>query len=158
MDSCAFVRAMLNPSSTKSEKKELMLKAVETHVTGFKKAMSGEGVDRHLFGLYVVSKYLEQDSPFLIEALKEPWKLSTSQTATQQLTKTNYDKMPGLRTAGGGFGPVADDGYGVSYIISGEDVIYFHVTCKVSSQRTDCKRFSERIKESLKEMKALCDD
>ncbi|XP_015762575.1 PREDICTED: carnitine O-palmitoyltransferase 1, liver isoform-like [Acropora digitifera] len=97
---------MLNPSSTKSEKKELMLKAVETHVTGFKKAMSGEGVDRHLFGLYVVSKYLEQDSPFLIEALKEPWKLSTSQTATQQLTKTNYDKMPGLRTAGGGFGPV----------------------------------------------------
>lgn len=158
MDSCAFVRAMLNPSSTKSEKKELMLKAVETHVTGFKKAMSGEGVDRHLFGLYVVSKYLEQDSPFLIEALKEPWKLSTSQTATQQLTKTNYDKMPGLRTAGGGFGPVADDGYGVSYIISGEEVIYFHVTCKVSSQRTDCKRFSERIKESLKEMKALCDD
>lgn len=27
----------------KSEKKELLLKAVETHVTGFKKAMSGEG-------------------------------------------------------------------------------------------------------------------
>lgn len=25
------------------------------------------GVDRHLFGLYVVSKYLEEDSPFLKE-------------------------------------------------------------------------------------------
>lgn len=27
----------------------------------------GAGVDRHLFGLYVVSKYLEEDSPFLKE-------------------------------------------------------------------------------------------
>lgn len=25
------------------------------------------GVDRHLFGLYVVSRYLEEDSPFLKE-------------------------------------------------------------------------------------------
>lgn len=158
MDSCTFVRAMLNPTATKSEKRELMMKAVETHVTTFKKAMSGEGIDRHLFGLYVVSKYLEQDSPFLTEALKEPWKLSTSQTATRQLTTTDYDKMPGLKTAGGGFGPVADDGYGVSYIISGEDVIYFHITCKVSSKLTDCKRFSSHIKESLSEMKALFDD
>ena len=31
---------------------------------------------------------------------------------------------------------VADDGYGVSYIISGEDTIYYHITCKVSSQFT----------------------
>ena len=27
--------------------------------------MTGKGVDRHLFCLYVVSKYLELDSPFL---------------------------------------------------------------------------------------------
>ena len=31
----------------------------------FKDAMTGKGVDRHLFCLYVVSKYLELDSPFL---------------------------------------------------------------------------------------------
>lgn len=39
------VKATLNIFflAQKSEKKELMLKAVETHVTGFKKAMSGEG-------------------------------------------------------------------------------------------------------------------
>lgn len=157
MESCAFARAMSNPSATESEKRELLMKAVETHVNGFKRAMSGEGVDRHLFGLYVVSKYLEEDSPFLQEALKEPWKLSTSQTATQQMKKTDFVKNPGLRTAGGGFGPVADDGYGISYIISGEDVIYFHITCKVSSKLTDCKRFSENIKAALAEMRALFD-
>ena len=31
----------------------------------FQDAMTGKGVDRHLFCLYVVSKYLELDSPFL---------------------------------------------------------------------------------------------
>ncbi|KAJ7330187.1 carnitine choline acetyltransferase [Desmophyllum pertusum] len=156
-ESCAFVRAMLNPSATNSERKELLGEAVEVHVNGFRKAMSGQGVDRHLFGLYVVSKYLEEDSPFLKEALTEPWKLSTSQTATQQTKRTDYAKNPEMKTAGGGFGPVADDGYGVSYIIAGEDTIFYHITCKVSSQLTDCKRFSENIKKAMAEIKALFD-
>ena len=38
--------------------------------------------------------------------------------------------------AGGGFGPVADDGYGVSYIINGEDTIFFHVSAKKSCPKT----------------------
>ena len=41
--------------------------------------MTGKGVDRHLFTLYVVSRYLGLESKFLDKALKEPWKLSTSQ-------------------------------------------------------------------------------
>ena len=32
--------------------------------------------------------------------------------------------------AGGGFAPVADDGYGVLYIINGEDTIFFYVSAK----------------------------
>jgi len=41
--------------------------------------MTGRGIDRHLFTLYVVSKYLNIESPFLKEVLSEPWRLSTSQ-------------------------------------------------------------------------------
>lgn len=41
-------------------------------------------------------------------------------------------KYPKCVSAGGGFGPVADDGYGVSYIIVGEDTIFFHVSSKKS--------------------------
>jgi hypothetical protein len=41
--------------------------------------MVGNGVDRHLFCLYVVSRYLEVDAPYLKEVLSEPWRLSTSQ-------------------------------------------------------------------------------
>ena len=57
-----------------------MLKAAtERHQKGYKDAMTGKGIDRHLFCLYVVSKYLGLESPFLQKVLSEPWRLSTSQ-------------------------------------------------------------------------------
>lgn len=31
----------------------------------YRLAMTGSGIDRHLFCLYIVSKYLSADSPFL---------------------------------------------------------------------------------------------
>lgn len=74
--------------------------------------MCGKGIDRHLFCLYVVSKYLELDSPFLNEVLSEPWRLSTSQTPHGQTKQMDLVKYPNCISAGGGFGPVADDGYG----------------------------------------------
>jgi len=43
---------------------------------------------------------------------------------------------PACISAGGGFGPVADDGYGVSYIIAGEDLIFFHISSKISCPLT----------------------
>lgn len=93
--------------------------ACQRHQRGYQDAMCGQGIDRHLFCLYVVSKYLEVDSPFLKEVLSEPWKLSTSQTPVGQAGLWNPKDHPDAFSAGGGFGPVADDGYGVSYIIPG---------------------------------------
>ena len=71
----------------------------------------------------------------LQKVLSEPWRLSTSQTPIrgEYNAKTND---PSLLCAGGGFGPVADDGYGVSYIINGENCIFFHVSCKRKCQQT----------------------
>lgn len=98
--------------------------------------MCGRGIDRHLFCLYVISKYLEVDSPFLNEVLSEPWRLSTSQTPHGQTPKMDLKKHPNCISSGGGFGPVADDGYGVSYIIAGEDLIFFHISAKNSCDTT----------------------
>lgn len=89
-----------------------------------------------MFCLYVISRYLEVDSPFLKEVLSEPWRLSTSQTPINQTGSLNLDKHPEWICAGGGFGPVADDGYGVSYMIAGEDNFFFHVSSKRSSSVT----------------------
>lgn len=151
LDSCAFVRAMDNPEVAVKERVKLLRAAAETHVERYRRSMSGEGVDRHLFSLYVVSVWRGVKSEFLNEALSAPWKLSTSQTPMQQTADWDYRNNPEKMSAGGGFGPVNDDGYGVSYIIAGETKIMFHITSKHSSKETDALRFARHVK------KAMCD-
>ena len=70
------------------------------------------------------------------KVLKEPWRLSTSQTAT----RPEYNELgPDLDTViacGGGFGPVVDDGYGVSYFMNGENKIFFHISSSKKAAHT----------------------
>ncbi|XP_069037892.1 carnitine O-palmitoyltransferase 1, liver isoform isoform X1 [Lepisosteus oculatus] len=148
VESSEFVRAMMN-SATKEEKIKLFQRAAEKHQHMYRLAMTGKGIDRHLFCLYVVSKYLGVDSPFLKQVLSEPWRLSTSQTPHQQLELFDLRNNPNHVTSGGGFGPVADDGYGVSYIIIGENHINFHISSKLSSHETDSHRFGNNITQAM---------
>lgn len=98
--------------------------------------MCGKGIDRHLFCLYVVSKYLEIDAPFLNKVLSEPWRLTTSQTPCGQTNKTDLHEYPVI-FGGGGFGPAADDGYAVSYIMANDNnLIIFHISSKASCPTT----------------------
>uniref|UniRef100_A0A8C1GRG8 carnitine O-palmitoyltransferase n=1 Tax=Cyprinus carpio TaxID=7962 RepID=A0A8C1GRG8_CYPCA len=142
---CDFVRAMMNDKATL----KLLKVAAEKHQDLYRLAMTGNGIDRHLFCLYLVSKYLGEDSAFLKEVLSQPWRLSTSQTPLQQLDLFDLKKHPEYVTSGGGFGPVADDGYGVSYIILGEDLINFHISSKHSSPETDSHRFGSNIRQAM---------
>ena len=50
---------------------------------------------------------------------------------------------------------VAKDGYGVSYIIQGDYVMFFHVSSFISCPETDSRRFTKHIEESLAEMRGL---
>uniref|UniRef100_A0A8C1DVM3 carnitine O-palmitoyltransferase n=1 Tax=Cyprinus carpio carpio TaxID=630221 RepID=A0A8C1DVM3_CYPCA len=145
---CDFVRAMMNDKATL----KLLKVAAEKHQDLYRLAMTGKGIDRHLFCLYLVSKYLGEDSPFLKEVLSEPWRLSTSQTPLQQVDLFDLKRHPEYVTSGGGFGPVADDGYGVSYIILGEDLINFHISSKHSSPETDSHRFGSNIRQAMLDM------
>uniref|UniRef100_A0A8C1D6C1 carnitine O-palmitoyltransferase n=1 Tax=Cyprinus carpio carpio TaxID=630221 RepID=A0A8C1D6C1_CYPCA len=142
---CDFVSAMMNDKATLN----LLKVAAEKHQDLYRLAMTGNGIDRHLFCLYLVSKYLGEDSAFLKEVLSQPWRLSTSQTPLQQLDLFDLKKHPEYVTSGGGFGPVADDGYGVSYIILGEDLINFHISSKHSSPETDSHRFGSNIRQAM---------
>ncbi|XP_015585917.1 carnitine O-palmitoyltransferase 1, liver isoform isoform X2 [Cephus cinctus] len=155
IESAAWVKAMEDKSSTVNERHRLIMAAAKQHQRGYQDAMCGMGIDRHLFCLYVVSKYLEVDSPFLKEVLSEPWKLSTSQTPHGQTSRLDLKKYPNCISAGGGFGPVADDGYGVSYIIAGEDLIFFHISSKQSSPQTNSARFAKHIEKALADMREL---
>uniref|UniRef100_A0A3Q1APK3 Carnitine O-palmitoyltransferase 1, muscle isoform n=1 Tax=Amphiprion ocellaris TaxID=80972 RepID=A0A3Q1APK3_AMPOC len=150
-----FVRAMEDASATNAQRFALFRKAADKHQNMYRLAMTGSGIDRHLFCLYIVSKYLGVDSPFLKKVLSEPWKLSTSQTPQQQLNLVDINKFPKYVSAGGGFGPVADDGYGVSYIIIGENLITFHISSKFSSPDTDSYRFGQNIRKAMIDIQAL---
>ncbi|XP_025421615.1 carnitine O-palmitoyltransferase 1, liver isoform isoform X2 [Sipha flava] len=158
LQSSAWVKSMLDPNISLNERITLLREACATHQRGYQDAMCGKGIDRHLFCLYVVSKYLEVESPFLNQVLSEPWRLSTSQTPHGQTTQFDLKKFPNCISAGGGFGPVANDGYGVSYIIAGENLIFFHISSKKSSPHTDSNRFAVRITEALNDMKTLYED
>ncbi|XP_053497455.1 carnitine O-palmitoyltransferase 1, liver isoform isoform X1 [Ictalurus furcatus] len=149
MQTCEFVHAMMDEKQTREERLRLLKVAAEKHQDLCRMAMTGKGIDRHIFCLYVVSKYLGDDSAFLKEVLSEPWRLSTSQTPLQQVDLFDLKKHPEYITSGGGFGPVADDGYGVSYIILGEDLINFHISSKRSSPETDSHRFGSHIKQAM---------
>ena len=56
---------------------------------------------------------------------------------------------------GGGFGPVSDEGYGVSYMLPSDHKIFFHVASKHSCSKTSSTRFVNYIFESLEEMREL---
>uniref|UniRef100_A0A7N8Y3L0 carnitine O-palmitoyltransferase n=1 Tax=Mastacembelus armatus TaxID=205130 RepID=A0A7N8Y3L0_9TELE len=150
-ESTAFVRALEGGESA-DVCRRLFRAASEKHQLLYRMAMTGAGIDRHLFCLYVVSKYLGVESPFLKEVLSEPWRLSTSQTPPQQLELFDIVNHPEYISCGGGFGPVADDGYGVSYCILGENMINFHISCKHSCPDTGSQKFGAQIKKALHDL------
>ncbi|XP_031424929.1 carnitine O-palmitoyltransferase 1, liver isoform-like isoform X1 [Clupea harengus] len=154
VETCAFVRAMID-NEPKEKMMQLLKQAAEKHQQKYREAMTGKGIDRHLFCLYVVSKYLGEDSDFLKEVLSQPWSLSTSQTPLQQVDLFDLAKYPEYVSSGGGFGPVADNGYGVSYVIIGENLINFHISSKHSSAETDSKRFGDNIKKAMLDILGL---
>ena len=53
--------------------RRLFRAASEKHQNLYRLAMTGAGIDRHLFCLYVVSKYLGVESPFLKEVYFFPF-------------------------------------------------------------------------------------
>jgi len=120
--------------------------------------MVGQGIDRHLFALYVVSRGMDVDSEFLNEALSIPWRLSTSQQPQQQtLLRDNLQgNMKNIFISpGGGFGPVADDGYGVSYMIVGGDSVFFHISSKICCPDTSSEKFKVCLMSALRDVHDL---
>ncbi|KAG7227812.1 hypothetical protein INR49_013606 [Caranx melampygus] len=150
-ESTAFVRALAG-GETADVCRRLFRAALDKHQQLYRLAMTGAGIDRHLFCLYVVSKYLGVESPFLKEVLSEPWRLSTSQTPVQQVELFDLVNHPEYISCGGGFGPVADDGYGVSYCIVGDNLINFHISCKHSCPDTDAHKFGAQIRKALHDL------
>ena len=107
-----FVRSFVDDNVPADVKLQKLRAASTRHTSYTVDAMTGKGVDRHLFALYIVSQGKSIDSPFLNAALSEPWRLSTSQQPQQQTKRWDLKNPEHVKQmgAGGGFGPVCDDG------------------------------------------------
>ncbi|XP_049642140.1 carnitine O-palmitoyltransferase 1, brain isoform isoform X2 [Suncus etruscus] len=154
-ESCDFVRAMEDPEKTAPQCLALLRMAVDKHQALLKAAMTGRGVDRHLFALCLVAQFLHQPSPFLDQVHSEQWPLATSQIPVQQTPLFDVLSFPEYISSGGGFGPAAEHGYGVSYIFMGEDVVTFHISSRKSSTKTDSHRLGQHIRDALLDVASL---
>ncbi|CAK4660209.1 hypothetical protein LEN26_015899 [Aphanomyces euteiches] len=160
----AFVLAMADPKVSNEERRKLCWAAGEAHQDLYRNAMSGLGVDRHLFTLYCVSVGLGIDAPFLKDAMSRPWRLSTSQQPQNQTDLFGKIKsrklvadMSECICPGGGFGPVALDGYGVSYMIAGDSNLFFHISTDKTAGNTSSESFARDLNAALTEIRAIWD-
>ncbi|KAI6239477.1 Cpt-6 [Aphelenchoides fujianensis] len=157
-DSCAFVRAMLSEPRDRQLCIRLLQAACASHQHRTRLAMTGEGIDRHLFVLYVMSKRAGVESAFLEHYIQQRWVLSTTQIGyvTDLLDET--PATPEQCWLGGSFGAVTEDGYGVAYRFVGQHAMIWHVTSYHSAENTSSRRLRGLIEESLREMIGLFDE
>uniref|UniRef100_A0A8D0CSU4 carnitine O-palmitoyltransferase n=1 Tax=Sander lucioperca TaxID=283035 RepID=A0A8D0CSU4_SANLU len=153
-ESSAFIRALEGSPKKNLSALRLFHEAAEKHQHLYRLAMTGAGIDRHLFCLYVMSRYLGVESPFLKEVQSEPWRLSTSQSP-MHVEMFDLVNHPEYVSCGGGFGPVADDGYGVSYSVLGENILSFNIACKLSCTDTSAHAFGAQIRKALRDLLQL---
>ncbi|XP_036050703.1 carnitine O-palmitoyltransferase 1, brain isoform isoform X2 [Onychomys torridus] len=154
-EACRFVRAMEDKEKTDQQCLALFRVAVDKHQALLKAAMSGQGIDRHLFALYITSRLLHMQSPFLTQVQSQQWPLSTSQIPVQQMHLFDVHNYPDYVSSGGGFGPANDHGYGISYIFMGENMITFHISSQKSSTKTDSHRLGQHIEDALLDVASL---
>jgi len=145
-DSRAFVRAMMDPSKSATERYALLQAAAASHNTYTRDASTGKGCDRHLMGLRLMMRPGESSPLFEDElfAKSQEWKLSTSGLSA------------GMRFKGTGFGTVWPDGYGINYL-SGAHLLKFGIESKHSCEATSTKKFKANLVESLRNMRAVCE-
>ncbi|KHJ83620.1 Choline/Carnitine O-acyltransferase [Oesophagostomum dentatum] len=135
MESCNFVRSMLDKEETDQTRLRLLREACDRHQAYYRNAMAGHGVDRHLFAMYVVSKYYGITSPFLDSVFSMNYALSTSQEWRRYAIVLRHDihseqmsvnAMSSHRVTVyyGITSPFLDSAFGMNYALSTSQVRY----------------------------------
>lgn len=144
-EALAWAKAMLDKSKSKEDKKELFKAAIAKQTKVMKENIFGEGVDVPLLGIRMACDQLGLEEklfedPTFTNANK--FKLSTSQVPIN------------LKHSYMGYGAVVPDGYGVSYNLQ-DDHIIFAICSFFSCETTNSRRFAKALVQSLMELKDL---
>ncbi|MEM9725866.1 MAG: choline/carnitine O-acyltransferase [Pseudomonadota bacterium] len=142
-ESTAFIEAMLDPNSAPADRIAKGRAAFETHGRLGAEATAAQGCDRHLLGLKLIAAALGEEPPKVLteEIFTRGWELTTAQIPVKSMMQNT-------------FGPVMPSGYGIGYVIRGDD-LSCSVVAHTSHPDTSAKRFAAAIRAALEDLRTL---
>lgn len=111
VDAANFVKTATNPKSSKREIYEALKKAVKTHSDLMNEMRKGNGVDRHLFGMWCAAYERNWDIP---ELYSDPLYAKSGGGGNFVLSTSTL----GFTVVAGFVAPMVTDGYGFFYSIT----------------------------------------
>ncbi|XP_042231513.1 peroxisomal carnitine O-octanoyltransferase-like isoform X2 [Homarus americanus] len=147
VESVDWVQTMLSPKASTSEKFHKMKIAMDTHNCHMKQCQNGEGVDRHLFGLYVVALESGMDIPDLF---MDPSYTKSGGGGNYVLSTSTVGYSPVF----GGTSAMVPQGYGCFYSMVSDRMNFFLSGFK-SSEEINVDAFKNALRASLCDMQNI---
>ncbi|CAN9514223.1 unnamed protein product [Ophioblennius macclurei] len=142
-----FCKAMLDPTADAHSKRKAMLLAFNKHNKLMAEAQEGRGFDRHLLGLYLISKEEGLPTP---ELFMDPLYAKSGGGGNFVLSSS----LVGYTTVLGAVAPMVHHGYGFFYRIR-DDRIVISISAWKSCHETDAVTLFNQFSSSLHEMLRL---
>ena len=147
-ESVEFVKTMEDSTKSNEEKMASLKAACNAHSEQVQRVLTGQGIDRHLLGLYIAA-YLKGVEPFPAIFSDKAYKLSGG-GGNYRLSTSNVGYTPLF----GGFAPMTADGYGCCYSML-EGRMNIMITTWHSCKETSAKLFRDTLVKTLIEMRGL---
>jgi len=142
-----MLKSFTDSSATAMEQITALRTACTAHTNKVKLAKQGEGVDRHLYGLFNLAKQQQKR----LAGYRLPEIFEDVAYARLRYDFMSTSNCGGYALASFGFGPVVPDGFGIGYILK-DKCMHFHIT-NYDKERT--KKFGMLLERSLMEMGEL---
>ncbi|XP_037027164.1 peroxisomal carnitine O-octanoyltransferase isoform X2 [Bradysia coprophila] len=142
-----WVRTFLNASENDGTKLRKLRQAVDAHNKLMANARDGNGIDRHLFGLWCAAYEEDIDIPELYD---DPLYKKSGGGGNFVLSTSTL----GYSINNGFVAPMVKDGYGLFYSMTSETV-WLHVTAKRDSTKTSAHKFARTFDETLVEVQDM---
>lgn len=144
VEAVEFARSMLNPKASTSEKRTKLFSAVKMHNELMNHCQKNEGIDRHLFGLYIIALEAGMDMP---EIFLDPAYVKSGGGGNFVLSSSTTGYTPLV----GGVAAMVQDGYGCFYNML-PDKLNFFVSTYLTSKETRGEDFCRALSTSLQDM------
>ena len=149
-ESAAFCDAMLAADATDAAKHAALQAACASHAEQVQRVLTGQGIDRHLLGLYIGCHLSGKSDPLPAIFTDRAYKLSGG-GGNYRLSTSNTGYTPMF----GGFSPMTADGYGVCYTQL-ESRMNLIISCHRSCAETCAVAFRDTLTKTLVELRTLC--